>query len=481
MTSWRRLAIILAGCVLSNGTAQAADDAKLAAMEQEIKALRSEVTQLRAANGDTWLNERRTEEVKALIKEVLSDADTRASMQGAGVTAGWNKGFFISSEDGNFLLRLAGRIQFRYIAALADEAGNTGSSTSRDETENGFTMRRTKLEWYGHIYDPKLQYKIVGAFDRGDGDLVLEESYLTYWFADQHYVQAGGYKGPFLREELVSSKRQLTVERSHIAEMFTLDYNQNAEIGGEYESWRWRLSLHDGREGDNIDYNVDNTDFAIAGRVEYRLAGDWKQFEDFTVWTTDPIGLMIAVAFDYENGEGGGGSNVPSGDPAVNWNHMLQYTADVSLEMQPFTLFGAFVGRYLQHDQGVAGFAANQDERHQWGWLVQGSVFLVPDKLELYARYEYLDFDNTAEVSAEAGKNSVAAIGSLPGDRVDATQEIITVGGNYYFHKHDMKATFDVQWAPRGIRAGESAEGTVTSNMGESDQITLRAQLQLLF
>jgi hypothetical protein len=52
----------------------------------ELQALKAEVARLRAENGDSWLNQRRAEEVKSLVHEVLADADTRASLAGEGMT-----------------------------------------------------------------------------------------------------------------------------------------------------------------------------------------------------------------------------------------------------------------------------------------------------------------------------------------------------------------------------------------------------------
>src|SRR5687767_8246539 len=74
----------------------------------EIQALRAEVAELRAKEHGAWLNERRTQEIKSLIHEVLADAETRSSLAEGGVTAGWNKHFFLASEDGNFLMEIGG-------------------------------------------------------------------------------------------------------------------------------------------------------------------------------------------------------------------------------------------------------------------------------------------------------------------------------------------------------------------------------------
>src|ERR1051325_8891184 len=100
------------------GAAMAADpqvQAELDALKAPVKQQAAEIQDLRAANGDSWLNQRRAEEIKSLVHEVLSDAETRASLAEGGMTAGWRDHFFLASEDGNFLLRISGQEQIRYI------------------------------------------------------------------------------------------------------------------------------------------------------------------------------------------------------------------------------------------------------------------------------------------------------------------------------------------------------------------------------
>ena len=53
--------------------------------------------------GDNWMTEERAEEVRSLVRDVLADADTRASLLQSGMTAGYDDGFMIGSTDGNFL------------------------------------------------------------------------------------------------------------------------------------------------------------------------------------------------------------------------------------------------------------------------------------------------------------------------------------------------------------------------------------------
>ena len=100
----------VAGVVRADATPGSSD------LGAEIAALKSRIAQLEGEQGQTWLNERRAEEVKSLVKEVLADADTRASLLAEGATAGHDGGhFWVGSADGSFLLRVSGIIQIRHV------------------------------------------------------------------------------------------------------------------------------------------------------------------------------------------------------------------------------------------------------------------------------------------------------------------------------------------------------------------------------
>ena len=61
---------------------------QMAEMERRHDA---EITALRNENGDKWLTQQRADEIREVVKDVLADSQTRTSLQGEGVTAGWNK------------------------------------------------------------------------------------------------------------------------------------------------------------------------------------------------------------------------------------------------------------------------------------------------------------------------------------------------------------------------------------------------------
>ncbi|MHC4430171.1 MAG: coiled-coil domain-containing protein, partial [Planctomycetota bacterium] len=172
-------------------------------MQADIAALQEEVARLRAENGEDWLTEQRASEIRAMVHDVLADADTRASTL-QGMTAGWDDGFFLASADGNFRLNLHGQMQVRYVFNHAD------GSTSGDSTRHGFENTRTKMWIDGNVVDPTWVYKVEVNFNEdGGGGFVLEDAYIAKVFDDSGWmVVAGQFKVPMLREEGVYSAYQ---------------------------------------------------------------------------------------------------------------------------------------------------------------------------------------------------------------------------------------------------------------------------------
>ena len=193
-------------------------------VQTELTALRARVNELEGQQSETWLNEQRASEVKALVKEVLSDADTRASLADSGLTAGHDKHFFLASEDGNYRLNIMGNLQVRYTWNQRHGPGNvvltdptdptSGVFESGDENTNGFDINRAQITFDGHVVNPNWLYTVRLAADRNDGGLGVEIATIGYRVMDDLTVKAGQFKAPFLHEDMVDDQYQLAVDRS---------------------------------------------------------------------------------------------------------------------------------------------------------------------------------------------------------------------------------------------------------------------------
>ncbi|NBX26516.1 MAG: hypothetical protein EBQ99_10815, partial [Planctomycetes bacterium] len=164
---------LLAGTALAGSAFASSVDGGTDAMT-EIATLKKEIAELKAANGDKWLTEQRATEIRAVVQDVLADADTRSSLQAAQSSSGYNNGFFISSPDGNFKLQMNGQVQTRWAYSWMSTRDMTNStvgtstfnSTGVSKAAYGFEVRRAKLEFGGHIGDPSWQYAVTLAYQQ---------------------------------------------------------------------------------------------------------------------------------------------------------------------------------------------------------------------------------------------------------------------------------------------------------------------------
>lgn len=415
------------------------------------------------AQGDAWTTQS-TDEVRAIVAEMMADAETRSSLLQSGGTAGHDGKFFLASPDGNFRLNIGGQVQFRYALNFVDS-----TNPASDDFEQGFQTRRTKLEFSGHIFQPGLFYKVVGAFDRGNsgGNFDLEDAYFGYQWDNGFSVRWGQFKLPFLREELVSSKYQLMVDRSVTNEIFNQDRSQGIELSYEAEMWRFFLAFSDGFNSDNTDYAVGaggatglgEADYAFTGRVEFLFSGDWKQFRDFTSWRGSDFGMMLGAAAHFEDSP----DTTAAAQPAGN-DEFLAYTIDLSFEGDGWNLYGAFVGNHVENDTPGA------PEVDNFGFVVQGGLFLT-DELELAARFDMVIPDDQF------------------GPGTDDEFSTITAGINYYMHKHAAKFSLDVAYylddSSQNFLVGATDPDTGINRFGGGaggeDEVAIRAQFQLLF
>jgi len=403
-------------------------------LSRRLAALHEEIDLLTDEGEKDWLSRQRIAEIRSLVGDVLADADSRAGLLQDGLLAGYDRGFFIAGPDGDFRLRVNGRLQFRFVYNHQDDG-------PEDDDRWSFENRRFRLSFSGHVFDKSWRYKIGGAFDRDGGAFQTSDVYLEKDLGNGWSLRAGQFKGPFLREYLQSAFRQLAVDRSLVSAAFNQGRSDGVQLSWEGEQLAFYGLCSDGFGNDDTAAFDEDTEIAITGRVEWLPAGGWKRFRDFSGWAGGGFGLLLGGAAHYEKEEYGTAAGPE--EETVTW------TIDASAEFGGAGLFAAFVGRHLD--------AAEQD---QYGLVMQGGIFLAPDKWECFVRYEWGDDDAT-------------------GDDLS----LLTAGVNRYFAGHDLKLTLDVGYAFNAVGDlwASSGAGWRADESGSDGQIVLRTQFQLLF
>lgn len=445
------LFFIFAICFSSSVFADADLANELEKTRNELAELKKQVAELKSAQSESWQQDAHAEVTRQLVSEIMKDSQTRVDSLDTRLLAGWDpskKHFIIQSPDSRFLIQIEGQIQVRYVASFRND--------SSDDMLSGFQLRRAKLKFGGHVFDPNLGYKLVLANDRDGGETFLEEVYASYKTDWNVSFKVGRFKPRFLREEFTSSSAQLTNERSFINEQYTTGFSEGLEVSYKSEMFLITVMLNDGREngefGASTDFNTDDVDLAVTGRIDFKVLGDWKQQKDFTSWSGEELAIFLGAAAHYQMDETGS-----AGNPHFDF---LTWTVDGSVEYKGINAFVAFIGNHEMPSGGTAG-----PDAETFGLVVQGA-YNINDTFEPFVRWERLFTD------AASGRSELSGPSDL---------DIITVGGNWYIRKHNAKITLDVLWALDGVPRAEDGLGLLMDATGEKDQVVTRLQFQLLF
>jgi len=221
-------------------------------------------------------------------------------------TAGYfkGKGFYIRSDDGNFLLHPWAFIQVRNATNYRED-GKRGTDS---DTENGFEIPRMKLILDGNILSPDLTYQFIWATSTTTGNLGLQDAWARYHLPNTPFaVRGGNIRDPFDHEQIMFGTRTLTPERSIINNVFVngdgVVKGASVEYGYDTDSpVHAALALTGGMRNFNTNFQPFPTNpasWGTAGRVELKLMGKWDDYTQFTTLGNKENLLVLGVGADY--------------------------------------------------------------------------------------------------------------------------------------------------------------------------------------
>lgn len=425
----------------------------------QISELKAEIAALKSNQGEQWLTEQRADQIRGVVQDVLADSNTRSSFQQAGgATAGYNNGFFISSADGNYSLKINALEQVRFV-------WNNTYQDTKDQNSWGFENRRTQAFFSGNVVDPSWKYLVGMAYDAQNdpynadaGNFNLYYAMVTKTFGDGFSVSVGQMNVPFTVESNLFNAGSTQMGDYSIFEyMFGAGQQVGAMAKLEKDAFRvsggWYNIVQtdsSGTVGNTWDNN-DNQSIAIASRAEYKVAGTWDQFSKESSFKGEEFGLLIGGGLIWQNGRNDNSAGVYDSNP-------FGLTADAQAKFGGFNL----IGQFLWQD----GYPGTDSSSSVWGFNVQGGAFITED-LEVFGAWAYAD-------TAESGSSS-ASFG---------TTNYLQTGANWYFAKNSIKATvmgiipLNKDAADAGnLRGFESGIGLSDSQ----NNFSLVCQLQVMF
>ena len=423
---------------------------------------------------DSWLNAQRAAEITVLVQEVLADSSNRRSLQGDNAMMGWSDsdGFYMSSSDGRFRLNIGGMIQTQGMARWVGV--DTVGGSSYDQWRYGFGVSRSQLMFGGNVFGKGLEYYIEMGWGRGDEyNLTGQSGFMTtrLWDAWVKFrptsnieLKIGQFMLPFTRESLVRPQHQLAVVPSVIDFRMGMERTAAIQLDWSSENERFSLAISNGSPAlfhaplwgafDPIPpwpALEKDTLYAVSMRHEWKLLGDWEQFNQFTSPPGSERGVMIGIAGHRQMTE-----EDPTSSFAVD-STFWGIAGDISLQYDGASLFASVF--YHRIKDLLASEGNSRMDIH--GFVAQGSTYIT-NQTELYARWENGQPDGPGQFATDL--------------------QIVTVGLNHYINGQDMKISADI-----GFDFGSVTSFLVNDQTGwqldthRRNQAVFRSQLQLMF
>ena len=330
------------------------------------------------------------------------------------------------------------------------------------EVPDRFRVRRSRINLSGD-YAEQLEFKLEGEFQLTATSGFTRTSFaatdlFVNWHAyPQFNIKAGQFKAPFGLEQLTADSRLLSIESSLPTTALAPDRqigvqiwgNPLAHLGPEAGDWLTYYAGMFNGVGRNLAVN-DNSEFMYVGRVEVTALRSKILNEDVRVrlganglTSRDNPGFTVSSAL-FKNEDG---SLAPFAFPTAGGRKAFGF--DASLAVGPFQLIAEYLDQRI-YSREVARFPVRWRNFSADGYYVQASYDVVPDKLQLVAKWESFD----------------------PGQAPDDGIHSITGGLNYYIRGHDLKlmANYIHTWSD--FRASNPQYGR-----DEFDQVIVRLQV----
>ena len=462
-------------CILSVGTSSLAADRSA---EERLERMERALQQLQQRNSELEEKVRRLEAREVSPENRAAAVESRtppappaspgrkavAEVQAAPIAAPES---IESPSSSGFDIRLSGFVQMQAdagdVSAFIGRFSQTPAFViSAGEVNDRLLIRRARLTVAGD-YAEQFEFKFELELFSGANssarvtDIAARDVSVNWRATPEANIKLGQFKAPFGFEQLTSDSRLLSIEPSLVTTALAPDRQIGVQLWGQPLARLWpghgnALTYYVGMfngSGSNTSIN-DNSEFMYVGRVEVQALKSQILNQPASVRvgvnglsSRDENGTRVSPAiFVNQDGSLAGFDISPPGGREA-------YGFDATLRVGPFEVTGEYLKERI-YPRGSGRFFPRPMEFQPQGYYVQGSYFLIPDKMQLLAKWETLDPDQ------------------LPDDDIHS----ITAGVNYYLRGHDLKlmANYIHTWSD--FRAANPQFGR-----DEFDQVSLRLQV----
>ncbi len=397
-----------------------------------------------------------------------------------------NRRFMLVSEDGDYTMRLTGRVHFKGQFAMG------GPADERNDTY--LRLRRTRTGVEGKLAK-YYQYKI--EYDFGSGSGALTDGFLGLTHFDAANIRMGRYKVPFGAEELISSNSIRFVERSMI-NRFAPSRRTGIDLRGKAGDLGYAVSMFDGTTAGEFIYagrftmGIDKFTIGANALTEKNegLAGKdlvtfrsgqgttWFSYEPSTHTQMTRIDTLSTRTTVRERTAKSDGSRTYLGADIGFWGKPFSFMAEFNTGSQDVELNTVVkVSETGEPDQTTRG--RRSATLNHTGFTVQAGYVLTGENasqggvtpardfdpetggtgaFELMARYSQVAVDKDA-LAKDEHELTFASHASI-----ESASEI-TVGMNWYMSRHAKLMLNYVQTSFDSEVGGEKSESGVLLRM----------------
>lgn len=344
-------------------------------------------------------------------------------------------------------LKLRGRLQWQWGYSFAHNGGTNASYST-------FETRRARIGVEGKLAN---DFRFMVELNAGGAPGVgLNEYFIQYMGYDYARPLVGRVKPRFGYEENTSSAKILTVERSRITNLFATSYITGAVLDGEYSVFNYSMGIFNATNGGSAGTDVNpvgfnNQDYLYnvsVGLDFSELVGTPLEFRaDYMNFTTNPL----VVAPNPLN---------------------LQQNLDVSMRVGfgPFDLRAEWYYGFDSNATNLAGLKnPNEgDSEYVWAVVVEPSIFVIADKLQLVSRFEY------GSSGYRVIRTTTRYENRLPGAGTPGTEYWAVYGGlQYFINGDDLKLMAGYYYSKQNDGIGDG--------LGDRDANTFYTAVRMQF
>ena len=389
----------------------------------------------------------------------------------------YDKGFVlarpIAPKKHPYEIKLNGWIQFRHHAFSRNvETWTDNAGVTRDVLDrNALDIERARLVLSGYVQDPRLTYFVQLDGDTDGGHAVDFFDYWWAWkFSDRFELQMGKRKVTASRQWLLGARDTRLVDRPLANDFFRPDRTVGLfGLGRLGDTGRYEVMVGNGYNSSNLPNSASDNRLTFAASTHFEPLGDFgRGIVDFS--GDSELRLQLGHSFIYSpQASSSGGAPLDEADylrltdgtrltdigalaagVTVSDFDVYFYGVDAAMKWRGWSLNSEVFFRWIEQIHGDGALPVS--DLFQRGFYVEGGKFLIPETLDINARY--------------------SQINGLYGDASE-----YAAGLNWYpLHKTTMKVSFDVT-----ALDGSPLQNTTSDILVGDDGVLFRTQFQAEF